>query len=414
MHDIKFIRENPTAFDTKMKLRGFDGLSEKILKMDEDKRKVQTQIQELQQQRKTIAKEIGKIKSQGGNADEIQENARAINEKISTLEAKIADDELTYLLSTLPNFPADDTPIGNSEDDNREIRKWGIIPEFDFEVSQHFDIGENIRELDFETAASMSGSRFSILKGSLARLERALSNLMLNVAANEFGYTEISPPVLVHANALYGTGQLPKFEDDLFKTTGDHYLIPTAEVPLTNMVANKILDEKELPLRYTAYTQCFRSEAGSAGKDTRGLIRKHQFSKVELVSIVTPENSADEQDRMLSIAEKILQILEIPYRVVQLCTGDLGFAATKTYDIEVWLPGQNSYREISSISNCHDFQARRMKARYRPNGSKDKIFVHTLNGTSLAVDRTIVAIMENYQQNNSAFHIPNALMPYFS
>jgi seryl-tRNA synthetase len=414
MHDIKFIRDNPTAFDEKMKLRGFDGLSDKILKMDEDKRKIQTQIQELQQKRKITAKEIGKIKSQGGSTDEIQEKARSINEEISILEAKIANDELTYLLSTLPNFPSDDTPIGNNEDDNKEIRKWGTIPEFNFEVSQHFEIGENIRELDFATAANMSGSRFSILKGSLARLERALSNFMLNIAANEYGYTEVSPPVLVHANALYGTGQLPKFEDDLFKTTGDHYLIPTAEVPLTNMVANKILDEKELPLRYTAYTQCFRLEAGSAGKDTRGLIRKHQFSKVELVSIVTPENSADEQERMLSIAEKILQTLEIPYRVVQLCTGDLGFAATKTYDIEVWLPGQNTYREISSISNCNNFQARRMKARYKPTGSNEKIFLHTLNGTSLAIDRTIVAIMENYQQNNSAFHIPSALMPYFS
>ena len=322
------------------------------------------------------------------------------------------NDRLNALLSSIPNLPHEDVPVGNDEDDNELVRTVGEKPSFDFEPKEHFDIGEALGLMDFETAAKMSGSRFVVLSGALARLERALAQFMLDLQTGEHGYTEVSPPTLVKANALYGTGQLPKFEEDLFKTTGDHYLIPTSEVPLTNIVADSIIDEEYLPRRFTAFTPCFRSEAGSAGRDTRGMIRQHQFMKVEMVSVTTPENSGDELERMTGCAEEVLKRLGLSYRVMKLCTGDMGFGARRTYDLEVWLPGQDMYREISSCSVCGDFQARRMNARYRVEGEKGGRFVHTLNGSGLAVGRTMVAVLENYQQADGSVVVPEALKPY--
>ena len=314
----------------------------------------------------------------------------------------------------MPNIPADDVPDGEDEDDNVELRCVGDKPIFDFDVRDHVDIGESLGLLDFEAASKLSGSRFVVTRGALARMERALSALMLDLHTDEFDYTEVNPPLLVRDEAAYGTGQLPKFEEDLFKTTTDHWLIPTAEVPLTNLVAGDILDEAKLPLRFTAHTPCFRSEAGAAGKDTRGMLRQHQFTKVEMVSICHPAASADEHERMTGCAEEVLKRLGLHYRVVVLSTGDLGFSAQKTYDIEVWLPGQDRYREISSCSNCGGFQARRMRARFRPEDRKGTDFVHTLNGSGLAVGRTLIAVIENYQQADGSIRVPDALKPYMS
>ncbi len=413
MHDIKFIRENPAAFDEGLKRRGLPPQSAEILKLDEEKRAQQTELQEVQSKRNGFAKAIGQAKAKGEDVTAIMAESKAINERIAALEAQVSEEgALTQLLSSIANLPADDVPVGSNETSNVKVREHGNKPAFAFTPKEHFDLGEKLGLMDFERAAKMSGARFVVLKGQLARLERALAAFFLDTHTQEFGYTEVAPPFMVRDNALYGTGQLPKFGEDLFKTTTDHYLIPTAEVPLTNLVNDEILSEADLPLRYTAYTPCFRSEAGSAGRDTRGMIRQHQFSKVEMVSITHPDASDAEHERMTKCAEALLQRLDLPYRVMLLCTGDMGFGARKTYDIEVWLPGQNAYREISSCSNCGDFQSRRMKARFRPKDSKATQFVHTLNGSGLPIGRTLVAILENYQQADGSILIPEALRPY--
>lgn len=416
MFDLKWIRENSDAFDAGLAKRGAAPLSADILKIDGERRDHLKALQDAQAKRNAASKEIGKAKASGDEAAAtaaIAEVAK-IKEFIQNGEEteREINDRLNALLSSIPNLPHEDVPVGNDEDDNELVRTVGEKPSFDFEPKEHFDIGEALGLMDFETAAKMSGSRFVVLSGALARLERALAQFMLDLQTGEHGYTEVSPPTLVKANALYGTGQLPKFEEDLFKTTGDHYLIPTSEVPLTNIVADSIIDEEYLPRRFTAFTPCFRSEAGSAGRDTRGMIRQHQFMKVEMVSVTTPENSGDELERMTGCAEEVLKRLGLSYRVMKLCTGDMGFGARRTYDLEVWLPGQDMYREISSCSVCGDFQARRMNARYRVEGEKGGRFVHTLNGSGLAVGRTMVAVLENYQQADGSVVVPDVLKPY--
>jgi seryl-tRNA synthetase len=414
MHDIKYIRENPQAFDAGLAKRGLPAHSADILALDEAKRQLITDIQQLQQQRNETARAMGQIKDKSGTEfEQARTAANQIKEKIAAMEAEATTDgALETYLYTLPNLPADDVPLGKDETENKELRKWGTIPTFDFTPKQHFDIGEALGIIDFEQTAKISGSRFVTLKGGLARMERALANFMLDIHTTEFGYAEIVPPYLVRDSAMFGVGQLPKFAEDSFQTTNEYRLIPTAEVSLTNLVADQIVDSDTLPLRYTAYSPCFRSEAGSAGRDTRGMIRQHQFTKVELVSITRPEDSATEHERLTSAAETVLQRLNLPYRVMLLCTGDMGFSSIKTYDLEVWLPGQDCYREISSCSNCGDFQARRMKARSRKKGEKDNQFVHTLNGSALAVGRTMVAIIENYQNADGTVTVPEALRPY--
>ncbi len=416
MFDLKWIRENSEAFDAGLAKRGAAPLSADILKIDGERRDHLKALQDAQAKRNAASKEIGKAKATGDEAAAtaaIAEVAK-IKEFIQNGEEteREINDRLNALLSSIPNLPHEDVPVGNDEDENELVRTVGEKPSFDFEPKEHFDIGEALGLMDFETAAKMSGSRFVVLSGALARLERALAQFMLDLQTGEHGYTEVSPPTLVKANALYGTGQLPKFEEDLFKTTGDHYLIPTAEVPLTNIVADSIIDEDYLPRRFTAFTPCFRSEAGSAGRDTRGMIRQHQFMKVEMVSVTKPENSGEELERMTGCAEEVLKRLGLSYRVMKLCTGDMGFGARRTYDLEVWLPGQDMYREISSCSVCGDFQARRMNARYRVEGEKGGRFVHTLNGSGLAVGRTMVAVLENYQQADGSVVVPEVLKPY--
>lgn len=416
MFDLKWIRENSAEFDEKLARRGGEALSHKVLAIDEERRAHLMALQEAQAKRNTASKEIGKAKASGDEAaaqaaiDEVAKIKNFIQSGEET-EREI-NQRLEALLSTIPNLPHDDVPVGADEADNELVRTVGDIPEFDFEPKEHFEIGEALGLMDFEVAAKMSGSRFVLLSGGLARLERALTQFMLDLQTSEHGYTEVSPPMLVKDNALYGTGQLPKFEEDLFKTTTDHYLIPTAEVPLTNIVADCVVEEAYLPRRYTAFTPCFRSEAGSAGRDTRGMIRQHQFMKVELVSITRPDQSEAELERMTGCAEEVLKRLGLSYRVMKLCTGDMGFGARRTYDIEVWLPGQNCYREISSCSVCGDFQARRMNARFRPAEKKHLEFVHTLNGSGLAVGRTLVAVLETYQQADGSVIIPEVLRPY--
>ncbi len=416
MLDIKAIREDAHAFDAGISRRGLEPMAADLIEIDKRRREAQTTAQELQTRRNELSKIIGQKKSQGEDTDaEMKEVAESKDAQAEAEAAvKKAGDKLDEILSEIPNIPADDVPEGADEDDNLELRKWGELKDLGFDAKEHFDLGEALGQMDFKTAAKMSGARFVVLSGALARMERALSAFMLDLHTNENGYTEVNPPALVRDNALYGTGQLPKFEEDLFKMEEGFYLIPTAEVPLTNIVANKVMDEDYLPKRYTAMTWCFRSEAGSAGKDTRGMIRQHQFTKVEMVAVTKPEDSEEEHERMTACAEEVLKRLELPYRVVSLCTGDLGFSAHKTYDIEVWLAGQRRYREISSVSNCGDFQARRMKARYRPNEGKGTIHVHTLNGSGLAVGRTLIAIMEDYQQEDGSIIVPEALRPYMS
>lgn len=416
MLDVKWIRENSAEFDAKLKIRGLEPLSPKVLEIDDERRAHLAALQEAQAKRNAASKEIGKAKASGDEAA-----AQAAIDEVAKIKSFIQSGEdtereinqrLEALLSTIPNLPHDDVPVGADEDANELVRTVGEVPSFEFEPKEHFEIGETLGLMDFEVAAKMSGSRFVLLSGALARLERALTQFMLDLQTGEHGYTEVSPPMLVKDNALYGTGQLPKFEEDLFKTTTDHYLIPTAEVPLTNIVADCTIEESYLPRRYAAFTPCFRSEAGSAGRDTRGMIRQHQFLKVEMVSITSPEQSEAELERMTGCAEEVLKRLGLSYRVMKLCTGDMGFGARRTYDIEVWLPGQNCYREISSCSVCGDFQARRMNARYRPEGAKHLKFVHTLNGSGLAVGRTLVAVLENYQQADGSVIIPEVLRPY--
>ena len=414
MHDIRWIRDNPETFDAALARRGLAPESASLIALDARRREAQTEAQTLQSERNALSKDIGKAKSEGRDAAGIIARVGAMKDRLGELEAeqKSAEEALTAALEVIPNLPFDDVPVGPDEEANIEIRRVGDRPAFDFEPKQHFDLGEALGEMDFDTAAKLSGARFVLLSGRLARLERALAQFMLDTHTGEFGYTEISPPVLVRDHVLYGTGQLPKFAGDQYRTEEGMWLIPTAEVPLTNIAAGQVVDESSLPRRYTAYTLCFRSEAGAAGRDTRGMLRQHQFSKVEMVSIAHPDESEAELERMTGCAEAILKRLGIPYRVVVLSTGDMGFGARKTYDLEVWLPGQGAYREISSCSNCGDFQARRMNARYRPAGGKGTRFVHTLNGSGLAVGRTLIAVMENCQQADGSIAVPEALRPY--
>ncbi|MBG77505.1 MAG: serine--tRNA ligase [Alphaproteobacteria bacterium] len=414
MHDLKYIRENPTDFDAAMKRRGLEAQSPSILSMDEKRRAAQTKLQDIQAARNEKSKMIGKIKSQGGDAQAVMDEVSAMKEEMAALEEqeRTLSDELNTILAGLPNMMASDVPDGDDEDENVEVRKVGEVKVAS--GPDHVDIGEKLGQIDFETAAKMSGARFVMLQGGLARMERALAQFFLDTHTGEHGYTEVSAPLLVRDNALYGTGQLPKFSEDLFKSEGtDHWLIPTSEVPLTNIVADLIVDEESLPRRYTAFTPCFRSEAGSAGRDTRGMLRQHQFYKVEMVGVTTPEESEAEHERMVQCAEAVLQKLEIPFRTIVLCSGDTGFGARKTYDLEAWLPGQETYREISSVSNCWDFQARRMNARCRPKGEKKTRFVHTLNGSGVAVGRALIAVVENYHDpSDGGVWVPDVLKPY--
>ena len=414
MHDIKLIRDNPAAFDAALARRGLAPLAEKLLALDAARRETLTSAQNIQTERNRLSKEIGIRKSKGEDASDILAAVAQSKDAQAAAEAKAAEQQaaLDAELATIPNLPADDVPAGKDEHDNVERHKHGEPAKFDFKPKEHGDLGVALGLMDFEGAAKISGARFVVLSGALARLERALGQFMLDLQTGEHGYRETRPPVLVRDHALFGTGQLPKFADDLFKTGADLWLIPTAEVPLTNLVRETILDEEKLPLRVTALTPCFRAEAGAAGKDTTGMIRQHQFDKVELVSVTTPEQSAEEHERMLGCAEEVLKRLDLPYRVITLCTGDMGFGARKTYDIEVWLPGQGRYREISSCSNCGDFQARRMDARFRTKGEKGTRYVHTLNGSGLAVGRTLIAVMENYQDAAGNIRVPAALKPY--
>ncbi len=417
MLDIKWIRENPGVFDAAMERRGVsEPGSSTLIKFDSSRREVQTALQEKQKRRNSLSKEIGVFKGKGEEAEakKCMAQVAALKEEMQALEDQEREqgEALEALLAGLPNILADDVPDGADESANRVERSVGDLPTFDFTPKDHVEIGEGLGGMDFDTAAKMSGARFVLLSGSLARMERALAAFMLDLHTDEHGYTEINPPALVRDNALFGTGQLPKFAEDLFHTEDGYWLIPTAEVPLTNMIAGQIVDEDSLPRRYTAMTWCFRSEAGAAGKDTHGMIRQHQFTKVELVSMVHPDQSEDELERMTGCAEEVLTRLGLPYRVVVLCSGDTGFGARRTYDLEVWLPGQDTYREISSCSNCGDFQARRMKARFRPAQGKGTHFVHTLNGSGIAVGRTLVAIIENYQRADGSVEVPEVLRPY--
>ncbi|MEM8796122.1 MAG: serine--tRNA ligase [Pseudomonadota bacterium] len=416
MLDIKWIRENPQALDRALESRGAASHSAEILALDDERRSHLAKLQEAQEKRNAASMAIGAAKASGD-----EEKAQAAIKEVAELKTFIQSGEdvereinerIDALLATIPNVPLDDVPVGTAEEDNVVYRTHGEKPEFSFEPKEHFDIGEALGGMDFERAAKLAGSRFVVLKGAIARLERALIQFMLDIQTNENGYTEVSPPLLVRDEVMYGTGQLPKFAEDSFRTTDDRWLVPTAEVPLTNLVRDEILEEADLPMRMTAFTPCFRSEAGSAGRDTRGMLRVHQFPKVELVSITNAEQSIDELERMLSCAEEILKRLHIHYRIMTLCTGDMGFGARKTYDIEVWLPGQNTYREISSCSVCGDFQARRMAARYRSSEDRKVKYCHTLNGSGLAVGRTLIAVVENYQNPDGTIRVPNALKPY--
>lgn len=414
MFDIRWIRDNPDAFDAGLARRGLPAQAQQVLQLDTETRAIRTSVQEAQSRRNDASKEIGAAKARGEDADAVIAEVGALKQQIQDGEEKERQlrEKLDGLLAGLPNLPDEDVPEGEDEEANVEIRSHGNVPQFNFEAKQHFEIGDQLGQMDFERASRLSGSRFVVLSGELARLERALAAFMLDIHVNEFGYTEVSPPLLVREHTAYGTGNLPKFEEDLFKTTDGFYLIPTAEMVLTNLVREEIVDEDELPLRFTAYTPCFRSEAGAAGRDTRGMIRQHQFNKVELVSITTPEASKDEHERMTACAEEILKRLDLSYRVMLLSCGDMGFSARRTYDLEVWLPGQKMYREISSCSNCGEFQARRMNARCKTRGAKGTRPVHTLNGSGLAVGRAMVAVLENYQQVDGSIAVPAALRPY--
>jgi seryl-tRNA synthetase len=459
MHDIRFIRETPEAFDADLKKRGLAPLSAELLEIDKRRRAAISESESAQARRKALSRQIGMAKGKGEPVDALMAEVAALEDSLKTGEALATelDAELTRRLEVLPNLPFDDVPDGTDETGNVELRRIGNQRNFSFVPKDHVALGEATGEMDFAAAVKISGSRFVFLKAHLAKLERALAQFMLDLHTTEGGYTEVNPPLLVKDNAVYGVGQLPKFADDMFMASRmrsrqelldsaldyateteqeqlrsgaitlkqavalavnrapsreDLWLIPTAEVSLTNLVNDTVLDEKELPLRYTAWTPCFRSEAGAAGKDTRGMIRTHQFPKVEMVSITTPEQSAAEHERMTARAEEVLKRLGLAFRTIVLCGGDMGFAARKTYDLEVWLPGQNAYREISSCSNCGDFQARRMGARYRPKEGKGTRFVHTLNGSGLAVSRTLIAVLENYQNEDGSVAVPDALKPY--
>ena len=413
MHDLQSIRANPEGFDAGLARRGLPPQSPEILALDQRRRHAQQELERLQQRRNEASKEIGQLKAKGGDAGDLLTEMARIKEAVPGLEEeqRLLADQLDEKLAALPNIPTADVPDGLDEHGNLELRRTGE-PRIIDNALEHFDIGERLGLMDFAAGAKIAGSRFVVLRGELARLERALGNFMLDLHAREFGYTEMSVPLLVRDQAVFGTGQLPKFAEDLFRTTDDRWLIPTAEVSLTNLVNDSILDEGDLPIRVTAYTPCFRSEAGAAGRDTRGMIRQHQFSKVELVSIAHPDRSDEEHERMTAAAETVLARLGLAYRTMLLCSGDMGFSARKTYDIEVWLPGQNAYREISSCSNCGDFQARRMKARFKSAGEKGTRFLHTLNGSGVAVGRALVALLETYQQPDGSVAVPDVLRPY--
>ena len=415
MFDIKLIRDDPDTFDRSLQTRGVSPIAKHLIEIDEKRRAHVSQLQEAQTRRNEASKEIGQAKASGDEERaatliaEIAESKKQIQN--AEEEERILNEELKLALSEIPNIPLEDVPVGEDEESNVESHKWGTKPKFDFKPKEHFDLGELHQCMDFETAGNISGSRFVVLKGILAKLERALGQFMIDLQTEKNGYVEISPPLLVRDNALFGTNQLPKFAEDLFKTTNELWLIPTAEVPLTNLVNDKIVDSNILPMRVTALTYCFRSEAGSAGRDVRGMLRQHQFTKCELVSITKPDESLEELERMRECAEMVLKELNIHYRVVTLSTGDMGFGARKTYDLEVWLPGANTYREISSCSVCGDFQARRMNARYRDENGKTQ-FVHTLNGSGIAVGRALIAVLENFQNEDGSITIPKVLQPY--
>ncbi len=424
MYDIKWIRENAAAFDTGLKRRGLAPLSDSLLALDDTRRAAIAKAQASQERRNALSKEIGK--AMGAKdialAEQLKAEVASLKELQPALEAeeKAAKAELDDTLAAIPNTPKDEVPEGADEHGNVVKSVHGEAPEKtggrlfgqNFAPKEHFELGEALGQMDFETAAKLSGSRFVVLERQIARLSRAIGQFMLDTHTEEHGYTEVMPPLMVRDDAMFGTAQLPKFREDQFRAGDDHWLIPTAEVPLTNLVRESILSEEELPRRYTALTPCFRAEAGSAGRDTRGMLRQHQFEKVELVSITTPETSAEEHERMLACAEAVLRKLDLHYRVMTLCTGDMGFASQKTYDIEVWLPGQKTYREISSCSVCGDFQARRMDARYRPKEGGAPRFVHTLNGSGTAVGRALIAVMENYQNADGSITVPDVLVPY--
>ena len=413
MLDVKTLRDDPAAFDAALARRGLPAVANDLLEKDKVRRADQTRMQLALEAKNKISKTIGEAKAKGEDATKLMADVAELKRQIEAAEVdeRAIADVFERQLAALPNTPAADVPQGKDEKDNKEIRRFGE-PRENEKAKEHFDLGEALGLMDFDNAAKLSGSRFTVLKGQLARLERALGNFMLDTHTGEFGYTEMSPPLMVRQETMYGIGQLPKFSEDLFQTTRGDWLIPTAEVPLTAMVMDRILDATELPLRFTAKTPCFRSEAGAAGRDTRGMLRQHQFYKVELVSVTEPDKSEEEHERMTQCAETILKRLELPFRTMLLCTGDMGFASRKTYDIEVWMPGQNTYREISSCSNCGDFQARRMKARFKRAGDKQAQLVHTLNGSGLAVGRTLIAILENNQQQDGSIIIPAVLRGY--
>ena len=415
MLDVKLLRDDLAQVKERMATRGGAVDWEEFVAIDRERRDALAMIERLKEKKNRLSGEIGKIKKSGGDASALMRETEEVSDAIRVSEAPLADIEARFenFMLTVPNLPSPTVKVGKNEHDNREVRRWGEPPKFDFEPQNHWDIGESLAILDFERAAKIAGARFTVYRGAGARLERALINFMLDLHTGENGYQEMLPPALVNRAALVGTGQLPKFEEDLFHLApGDYFLIPTAEVPLTNLHRDEILERESLPVKYVAYTPCFRSEAGSYGKDVRGLIRQHQFNKVEMVKLTEPENSYDELEAMVRNAEEVLRRLKLPYRVVELCTGDMGFGAAKTYDLEVWLPGQNTYREISSCSNCEDFQARRANIRYRKEKKSKPTFVHTLNGSGLAVGRTLVAVLENYQQQDGSVIIPEALRRY--
>ncbi len=417
MLDLKFVRENLDVVKQALEVRQSNLSLDEFLELDRKRRQLIQESEELRSRRNRVSQEIGRLKKAGEDASDIIREMKEVGARIKRLEEELSaiDQKVRDILLAIPNIPHESVPVGKDEDDNVTVKRWGDIPEFDFEPLPHWDIGVNAGILDFERAAKLTGSRFTVYFGMGAMLERALINFMLDLHREKHGYLEVLPPVIVNSASLYGTGQLPKFEEDLFRLNfRDYYLIPTAEVPVTNLHRDEILDEDQLPKYYVAYTPCFRSEAGSHGRDVRGIVRQHQFNKVELVKFVTPETSYEELDSLLLDAEDVLQALGIPYRVIVLCTGDLGFSAAKTFDIEVWLPGQNRFCEISSCSNFEAFQARRANIRYRPKGAKKSRLLHTLNGSGLAVGRTVVAILENFQQADGSIVIPEVLRPYMA
>jgi len=415
MLDIKLLRDHLDEVKARMATRGAAIDWDQFQSLDRERRDAVARTERLKEKKNRLSGEIGKLKKSGADATVLMREVEEVSEAIRSSEAPLAEIETRFeqFMLTLPNLPHPNVHVGTDERDNREVRRWGEPPKFGFAPKNHWDIGEELRILDFARAAKIAGARFAVYRAGGAKLERALINFMLDLHTGQNGYQEILPPALVNRAALVGTGQLPKFEEDLFHVApGDYFLIPTAEVPLTNLHREEILEQDELPVNYVAYTPCFRSEAGSYGKDVRGLIRQHQFNKVEMVKLTEPEDSYDELEKMVQNAEAVLKKLELPYRVVELCTGDMGFGAAKTYDLEVWLPGQNTYREISSCSNCEEFQARRANIRYRKEKKGRPLFVHTLNGSGLAVGRTLVAVLENYQQEDGSVIIPDSLRAY--